>query len=99
MKDFLSQYQYKRKITEKKEQKVIEEAKVSSKFGSFLNSLLIDVFLFIAVLITMILTLVVLYMVCGQSKLKVLVVNIALQCTKAVEVADSVTRYCICEPN
>ena len=39
------------------------------------------------------------YMVCGQSKLKALVANIALQHTKAVEAADSVTRYCICEPN
>ena len=38
-------------------------------------------------------------MVCRQSKLKALVANIALQCTKAVEVADSATRYCICEPN
>ena len=39
------------------------------------------------------------YMVCGQSKLKALVANIALQGTKAVEAADPATRYCICEPN
>ena len=38
-------------------------------------------------------------MVCGQSKLKSLVVNIPLQHKKAVEAADSATRYCICEPN
>ena len=38
-------------------------------------------------------------MVCRQSKLKALVANIVLQHTKAVEAADSPTRYCICEPN
>ena len=38
-------------------------------------------------------------MVCRQSKLKALVANIALQHTKAVEAANSPTRYCICEPN
>ena len=39
------------------------------------------------------------YMVCRQSKLKALVANIALQHTKTVEVANSTTRHCICEPN
>ena len=39
--------------------------------------------LFIAALITMIITLVVMYMVCGQTKLKALVANLALQHTKA----------------
>ena len=39
------------------------------------------------------------YIVCRQSKLKALVANIALQHTKAVEAANSPTRYCICEPN
>ena len=38
-------------------------------------------------------------MVCGQSKLKALVANIALQHTKGVEAANSPTRYCICETN
>ena len=31
---------------EKKEQKEIEEARISSKFGTFLNSFLVDVLLF-----------------------------------------------------
>ena len=84
---------------EKREQKEIEEAKISSKFGSFLNSFLVDVLLFTAALITIIIALIVIHMVCGQSKLKALVANIALQHTKAIEAADSVTRYCICEPN
>ena len=72
---------------------------MSSKFGSFLKSFLVDVLLFTAALITMIITLVVIYMVCRQSKLKALVANIALQHTKAVEAADMAERYCICKTN
>ena len=60
---------------------------------------MVDVVLFIAALITIVITLVVMYMVYGQSKLKTLVANIALQHTKAVEAANSPTRYCICEQN
>ena len=72
---------------------------MSSKFGSFLHSFMIDMLLFIAALITMIITLVVMYMVCRQSKLKAFVANLALQCTKAVEATDPASRYFICEPN
>ena len=99
MKDLVTQYKYRKEMVEKNEQKEIEEAKISSKFGSFLNSFLVDVFLFIAALITVIITLVVMYMVCRQSKLKALVANLALQHTKAVEATDPATRYCICKPN
>ena len=60
---------------------------------------MVDMLLFIAASITIVVTLVVIYMVCGQSKLKALVVNIALQHTKAVEAANLPTRYCICKPN
>ena len=41
----------------------------------------------------MIITLVVIYMVCGHSKLKALVANTALQCTKSIEAADMTDRY------
>ena len=58
-----------------------------------------DVILFTTALITIVVASIVMYMVCGQSKLKALVANIALQCTKAVEAANSPTRYCICEPH
>ena len=67
--------------------------------GSFLNSFLVDVLLFITALTTVIITSVVMYMVYGQSKLKALVANLALQHTKVVEATDPATRYCICEPN
>ena len=99
MKDFLTQYKYRKEITDKQNQKEIVEAQVGSKLGSFLDSFMVDVLLFIATLITIVVTFVMMYMVCGQSKLKALVANIALQCTKAVEAANSPTRYCICEPN
>ena len=99
MKDFLTQYKYRKEITEKQNIKEVEEAKIGSKIGSFLDSFMVDVLLFIAALITIAVTLVVMYMVCGQSKLKASVANIAVQHTKAVEAANLPTRYCICEPN
>ena len=99
MKDFLTQYKYRKEITEKQNKKEIEKAKISSKFGSFLDSFMVDVLLFTVALITIVTTLVVMYMVCRQSKLKALVANIALQHTKAVEAANSPAWYCICEPN
>ena len=86
-------------MMEKNEQNKREEANISFKFGSFLNSFLVDVLPFIAALITVIITLVVMYMICGQSKLKALVANLALQHTKVVEATDPESRYCTCEPN
>ena len=80
-----------------KGQKEIEKAKINLKFSSFLKSFLVDVLLFTAALVTMIITLVVIYMVCGQSKLKALVANIALQHAKGIEAADMTGRYCICK--
>ena len=99
MKDLVFKHKYRKEMREKNEQKEIEEAKISSKFGSFLDSFLIDVLLFIAALTTVIITLVVMYMVCSQSKLKALVANIAVQHTKAVEAANTATRYCMCQPD
>ena len=77
----------------------MEKARTNSNFGSFLDSFLADILLFSAALVTMILTLVVIYVVCGQSKLKALVANIALQHAKAVEAEDTTYRYCICKSN
>ena len=99
LKDLVAQYKNRREIMERKGKREIEEAKKNSKFSSFLKSFLVDRLLFTVALITMIIMIVVIYMVCGQSKLKALVANIALQCAKAVEAADSTDRYCICEPN
>ena len=70
LKELINQYKNKQKIIEIKGRKEIEEAMKDSKFDSFLNSFLVDILLFSAALVTMIITLVVIYMVCGQSKLK-----------------------------
>ena len=99
MKDFLTQYKYRKEITEKQNQRELEEAKIGSKLGSFPDSFMVDILLFLAALVTIVVTLVVMYMLCGQSKLKTLVANIALQHTKTVEATDSPTRYCIGKPN
>ena len=81
------QYQNKRNILDKKEQD-LDITKETSKFKSFLNNFLVDILLFTAALVTMIITLVIIYIMYGQSKLKALVTNIAMQCIKGVEAAD-----------
>ena len=63
MKDFLTQYKYRKEITDKQNQKEIEKAQIGSKLGSFLDSFMVDVLLFIAALITIVVTSVVTYMV------------------------------------
>ena len=97
LKEFVCQYKNKKELTDKQECTHEERTKQSSKFGSFLNSFLIDICLFPPALVTMITMLVVIYMVCGQSKLKALVANIALQCAKGVEAADVKDMYCTCK--
>ena len=72
---------------DKKEQN-LDKPEDNSKFQSFLNSFLADVLMFTAALIILIITLIIIYIVYGQSKLKALVTNIAMQRIKAVEAAD-----------
>ena len=98
LKDLVTQYKSKKKIFELKEKREIERAKKDSKFGSFLKSFLVDILLFSAALVTMIITLVVIYMVCGQSKLKALVANIALQCTQTNR-SSRYNRQVLCMQN
>ena len=56
-------------------------------FNTFLSSYMIDVIMFVTGILTVILTFVIMYMLCGQSKLKSIVANLALQCIKTVEAA------------
>ena len=72
------QYQNKKNILNKKKQE-LENPEETSKFKLFLNSFLADILLFTAALITLIITLVIIYVMYGQSKLKALVTNIAMQ--------------------
>ena len=57
----------------------------NSKFRTFITSFIADTLVFSAALLTVIVTLVVIYMISGQSKLKMLVANIVLQHIKAIE--------------
>ena len=72
------QYRNKKNSLDKKEQE-LDKPKENSKFQSFLNSLLADVLIFTVTPITLIITLIIIYIVYGQSKLKALVANIAMQ--------------------
>ena len=66
------------KILDKKDQE-LNKTKEDSGFKSFLNSFLADILLFTAALVTMIIMLVIVYTMYGQSKLKALVTNLAMQ--------------------
>ena len=75
---FSNPIQKQKEYFDKKEQE-LDKPKENSKFCSFLNSFLANVLLFRAALITLIITLIIIYIVYGQSKLKALVANIAMQ--------------------
>ena len=96
MRDLAIQYQNKKNILNKEEQE-LENPEENSKFKSFLNSFLADILIFTAALITLIITLVIIYVMYGQSKLKALVTNIAMQQIKAVEATDVSDMLCMCK--
>ena len=99
LKDFVHQYKNEKKMLEIQELIDKERTKQRCKISSFLNSFLVDILLFSAALVTMIITLVVIYIVCGQSTLKTLIANIALQHAKGIEAADTKYQdiYCACK--
>ena len=96
LQDLAVQYHKQRNILNKKEQE-LENREENSKFKSFLNSFLADILIFTAALITLIITLVIIYVIYGQSKLKALVANIAMQRIKTVEAADMSDMLCTCK--
>ena len=96
LQDLAVQYCNKMNVLNKKEQE-LENPEENSKFKSFLNSFLADILIFTAVLITLIVTLVIIYVMYGQSKLKALVTNIAMQQIKTVEAADVSDMLCTCK--
>ena len=53
--------------------------------------------IFTAALITLLISLIIIYVLYGQSKLKVLVMNIAMQRIKAVEAVDMSDILCTCK--
>ena len=96
LRELAIQYKGKRNVFDKKE-KDLDKPENNSGFQSFLNSFLADVLIFTAALITLIITLIIMYMLYGQSKLKALVTNIAMQRIKAVEAADMNDMLCTCK--
>ena len=90
-------YKNKKNILNEKEQNSDKPRENNSKFQAFLNSFLADVLIFTAALITLIIMLIIIYILYGQSKLKALVTNIAMQRIKAVEAADMNGMLCTCK--
>ena len=97
LRDLADRYKNKKNISDREERNVDTPEKDDSKFQSFLNSFVMDVLVFTAELITLIIVLIVTYVLYGQSKLKALVTNIAMQRIQAVEAADMNDMLCICK--
>ena len=96
LRELAIEYKNRKNVLNRKEQNSDNPEK-NAGFQSFLNSFLADVLIFTAALITLIITLIVIYMLYGQSKLKALVMNIAMQRIKAVEAADMSDMLCFCK--
>ena len=96
LRDLAVWYRNKKNISDKKEQNS-DKSKNNSKFQTFLSSFLADVLIFTAVLIKLVITLIIIYVLYRQSKLKALVMNIAMQRIKAVEAADMNDMLCTCK--
>ena len=96
LQDLAVRYRNKKNILDKKERNS-DKPEDNSRFQTFLNSFLADVLIFTAVLITLIITLIIIYVLYGQSKLKALVTNIAMQRIKAVEAAEKSDILCTCK--
>ena len=92
LRDYIKQYQEKKKMQVQR-----QNENTNSKFGMFITSFIVDIIGLMAAFLTVIMTLVIIYVLTGQSKLKTLVANIALQCVKAVEAAALNPHYTYCE--
>ena len=69
----------------------------NSKLRTFISSFIADALVFAAALLTVVITFIIIYMLSGQSQLKTLVANIALQHIKAIEVANPKKQGTNCE--
>ena len=97
LQDLAVGYRNKKNILDKEERNSDKPEESDSKFQSFLNSVIADVLVFTAALITLIIMLIIIYVLYGQSKLKALVMYIAMQRIKAVEAADMNGMLCTCK--
>ena len=99
LKEYVNQYREKRKLLDLQEKTSNEKQnEQNSKFRTFITSFIADTLVFSAALLTVILTLVVIYMISdNQSKLKMLVANLALQCIKAIEAFNPKYQDAYCD--
>ena len=97
LRELAVRYKNKKNILDKEERNSDRPKDSDSKFQSLLNSFIADVLVFTAELLTLIVMLVIIYVLYGQSKLKALVTNIAMQRIKAVEAADMNGMLCTCK--
>ena len=97
LRELAVQYKNKRNILNKKEQNLDKPKESDPRFQSFLSSFVADILIFTAALITLIIMLIIIYVLYRQSKLKALVMNIAMQRIKAVEAADMSGTLCTCK--
>ena len=86
LKDLIIQYQENRKLNSQ------IEINQNSKFKTFVNSFITDLMVFIVAILKVLIMSVVIYMFTGQSKLKMLVSNIALQHVKAIEALNTTNQ-------
>ena len=82
----MNQYRENRKLLDLQEKtNKAKQYEQNSKLRMFITGFVADTLVFSAAFLREIVNLVVIYMINGQSKLKTLVPNIALQCSKAIE--------------
>ena len=96
LQDLAIRYRNEKNTLDKKERNSDKPKESDSRFQAFLNSFIADVLIFTAALITLIIMLIIIDVLYGQSKLKALVTNIAMQRIKAVEAADMSGMLCTC---
>ena len=82
LKEIVNQYKERRKLIDIQE-KTIKEP----KFNVLLSSYIADVIVFAAGILSVVLTFIIIYLLCGQSKLKSLVANMAIHHVKTIETA------------
>ena len=82
LKDFMEHYHDNRMT-------IVKQNNPQSKFRKFINSFLIDTLKFIAAVLTVFLVPVIIYILMGQSKLKMLITTMAFQRVRAVEALNT----------
>ena len=98
LKEYIPQYKHEKQTFDLKERHDIEELDIEfSNKKFFTNNFIIDTFVFIIAIISVITTMIIIYTLCKHNKLRALVVSLALQQVKVVEVEEIKDKNYICE--